>query len=139
MIIMIALVTQVTRLTKRMRRVRETLDLKISKKKQANEDATQYETLEDRRRKGPNPYNSFTSNPERNRREIMTIRNNIDFWKDRDKEDKKKKERMQQEKEKQDRADRDGALNIITQNMRLKTQAVHPFSINDPFPNTQKY
>ena len=74
MIIMIALVTQVTRLTKRMRRVRETLDLKMSKKKQANEDATQYEVMEDTRtKKLPNPYDSFTSNPERNRREIMTI------------------------------------------------------------------
>ena len=44
-----------------------------TKKKQANKDATQYKALEDRRRKVPNPYNSFTSNPERNRREIMTI------------------------------------------------------------------
>ena len=121
-IIMIALVTQVTRLTKRMRRVRKTLDLRMSKKKQAEEDNTKYKALEERiRKEEPNPYNSYTSNPKRNRKEIIEIRDQIGVWKQQEEKYNENEKRKQQEKEKQAKADREGALNIITQNMRLKT------------------
>ena len=77
-IIIIALVTQVTRLTRRMRRVRTTLDLKMSKKKKAREDNTEYNAMDDRIRNDVhNPYDLYTPNQERNRKDIENIRSNV--------------------------------------------------------------
>ena len=98
MIIIITLVTQVTRLTRRMRRVRTMLDLKMSKKKQAREDDTEYKAMDKRYRNGvPNPYDLYTPNPERNRKDIKNILSDVKMLKD---ESEARKSRKQQKKNK---------------------------------------
>ena len=118
MIIIIALVTQVTRLTRRMRRVRTTLDLKMSKKKKAREDNTEYNAMDDRIRNDVhNPYDLYTPNQERNRKDIENIRSDIGML--------TKKQGKQEV-----------TPNVGTQNMLLKTQAVHPLRVVS-LPNIQ--
>ena len=139
MIITITLVTQVIRLTRRMRRVRETLDLRMSKKKQAREDNEGHAAMEERRGKSePNPNNSYPANPERNRIEIRAIRAQIDLWKKREEKYEEEEEKMQKEKENLQMESAMSTMNVVAQNIHTKTQAVHPFRIDDPFPDTQK-
>ena len=139
MIITIALVTQVIRLTRRMRRVRNTLDLRMSKKKQAKENNEGHAAMEERRGKSePNPDNSYPANPERNRIEIRAIRTQIDVWKKREEKYKEDQEKKQKEKEKLEMENAMSAMKVVAQNIYTKTQAVHPFRIDDPFPDTQK-
>ena len=64
--IAIGLIVQVARLTRRMRRVRETIDLKMSRKKQALKDEAQFEAMNTKlREKHPDPYNFYIPNPQR--------------------------------------------------------------------------
>ena len=111
----------------------------MSKKKQAKKDKEGNEAMEERWKKSqPNPDNSYPANPERNRIEIRAIRAQINVWKKREEKYKEDQEKKQKEEEKQNVENMESALNTIAQNIHTKTQAVHPFRIDDPFPDTQK-